>query len=60
MKYEDWIKYENKRKKKSMGSLSLLMVKKSKTSKKRAPNREIVPSPKRRPLVDAFRKFLGM
>jgi hypothetical protein len=60
MKYEDWIKYENKRHKKGSGSLSLLLVKKTDAPKKKAPNREIVTSRKRRPLIDVVRKFLGM
>jgi superfamily I DNA and RNA helicase len=59
MKYEDWIKYENNRKNKGTGSLVLLKVKSSDTRKK-APNREIVFSLKRRSLADIFRKFLGI
>jgi hypothetical protein len=60
MKYEDWIKYENKRKNKGAGSLALLKVKKPDSGKKKAPNREIVTSLKRRSLADIFRKFLGI
>lgn len=60
MKYEDWIKYENKRKNKGTGSLTLLKVKKPDNGKGKAPNREVVTSLKRRPLIDIVRKFLGL
>lgn len=60
MKYEDWIKYENKRKNKGTGSLTLLKVKKPDNRTVKAPNREVITSLKRRPLIDAVKKFLGM
>jgi len=60
MKYEDWIKYENKRKKKGAGSLTLLKVRKTDNGIIKAPNREIITSLKRRPLIDLMRKFLGL
>jgi len=59
MKYEDWIKYEEKRKKSAWGSFALLMAKQVKEGKKKAPNREIVTSPKRYSLIDKFRRIFG-
>jgi hypothetical protein len=59
MKYEDWIKYEKKRKKGARGALALLKVNKVEGEKKKAPNREIVTSPKRRSLIDAFRRMFS-
>ena len=41
MKYEDWVRYEARRKKGVSGPLTLLKIKKK--EEKRAPNREIVP-----------------
>jgi hypothetical protein len=60
MKHEDWDNYEEKRKKSALGSLALLKVKKAGSAKKKAPNREIVISPKHHPLIDVFRRFLGL
>ncbi len=59
MKYEDWIKYEQKRKKGARGALALLKVNKVQGGRKRAPNREIVTAPKRRSLIDMFRRMFN-
>ena len=57
MKYEDWSKYESKRKKGVRGALTLLKVKKREEQK--APNREIVPEKKYR-WVEVFRNLIGV
>lgn len=59
MKYEEWIKYEVKRKKSAWGLLALLKVNQAKAGEKKAPNREIIPSPKRHSLTDMFRRIFG-
>jgi hypothetical protein len=59
MKYEDWIKYEEKRKKRAWGLFALLKNNQTITGKKKAPNREIVTSPKRPSLTDMFRRIFG-
>jgi hypothetical protein len=57
MKYEDWVRYETRRKKGVSGALILFKIKKREV--KKAPNREIVPRPKRHRWVKFFRNFLG-
>ncbi len=57
MKFEEWVKYEAKRKKGVSGALTLLKIKKKEV--KKAPNREIVLRPKRHWWVEVFRNFIG-
>jgi hypothetical protein len=63
MKYENWIRLEEKR----LNKKKLLILKpglglagKPPLSKKRAPNREALPSRRRHPFINSIRSLWGM